>query len=404
MYYFAGDSNQVVSVIGGVDLSVKATEILTIRLKIDAPGIGGMDVEDPPTVGVVGLSEVGRRYASVAQDLGCEVVGSDASSNARRRSEESLTIETYEDFEQMYDEGVDAVLISTPNRYHEAAAIPALEKGLDVFFEKPLAHSYESGQRIVEAADDTDSVCMVGFYHAYYECVQAIRSYIEDGVFGELSHIEATWVFRRSVPRRGSWYTSKEFAGGGVLQDKGSFLLYILSYFGFPLAEIESVCGKARSEFGHRDDYTSLEMWGGEGHENIFDVEDSLSAFIHFEDGKTATIETAWAANRKTELTFDIRGIDGGAHLNADTGDLTLFGVERDAPESLTTTEVELNYGDDLFGEGSPDPATFRKRAFSRFLSCVKRGEQPTHTDLQTALDVQQAIADIYAGVDDSEV
>jgi predicted dehydrogenase len=362
-----------------------------------------MQVDELPTVGVVGLSEAGRRYASVARDLGCEVVGADASEKARRQFEDSVAAETFEDFEAMYGEEVGAVVVSTPNRYHEATAVPALAAGLDVFFEKPLAHDYESAQRIVDAAEASDSVCMVGYYNTLYECVQAVRSYIDDGHFGDISHVQATWVFRRAVPRRGSWYTSRELAGGGVLQDKGSFLLNVLSYFGFPLTEIESVAGKARSEFGGRDDYTSLEMWGGEGHENIFDVEDSLSAFVQFEDGKTAAIETAWAANMESRVTFEIRGVDGGAHLNLETGELTLFGVNRNSPESLTTTVVEPNYGKGLFA-GREDPSTevLRKRAFRRFLECRDRGEQPDHTDLRAALDVQRAIRDVYAGVDDS--
>lgn len=364
-----------------------------------------MQVDDLPTVGVVGLSEVGRRYASVARELGCEVVGADASANARQRFEESLGVETFEDFEAMYRDAVDAVIVSTPNRYHEAAAVPALEAGLDVFFEKPLAHDYESARRIVDAADVADSVCLVGYYHVFHECIQALRSYIDDGFFGDISHVQATWVFRRFVPRRGSWYTSQELAGGGVFQDKGSFLLSVLAYFGFPLTRIESVEGKARSEFGERDDYTSLEMWGGEGHEDIFDVEDSLSAFVHFEDGVTAAIETAWAANMERQITFDIRGVDGGAHLDIDTGELTLFGVNRDAPESLTTTAVEPNYAEGLFADSeTPDTSVFRERAFRRFLQCIDRGEQPGETGLQRALEIQRAVEDVYAGVDDSAV
>jgi predicted dehydrogenase len=357
-------------------------------------------------VGVVGLGEAGRRYASIAQDLGCSVVGTDANANKCNRAERTLNIETYDDFEPMYDSDIDAVVIATPNRFHETAAIPALEEDLDIFFEKPLAHDFESAEQIVDAANSSESVCMVGYYLPFYECVETTKSYLEDGYFGDVTHIEARWVQRRAVPRRGSWYTSKDIAGGGVLQDKGSFLLHLLSHFGYPLQSIESVEGKIRSEFGKRDDYTSTSMWGGEGHENIFDVEDSVSAFINFEDGKTATIETAWAANTDSDVSLRIRGLDGGAHLDIGTGELTLYGVRRDRGEALTTTEVQPNYEDSVFDADSDGPTTavFRERAFWEFLACRDRGEQPQHSNLSQALAVQRAIEDLYTAVDDSEL
>jgi len=174
------------------------------------------------------------------------------------------------------------------------------------------------------------------------------------------------------------------------------------------LRDIESAAGAARTQFGQRDDYTSHRIWGGEGHENIFDVEDSLTAFLQFEDGKTASLETAWALNDETEISFRIRGIDGGAVFDLGRGDLTLYGVNREEPGALTTTDVEPDYADGVFDPESalptPTASLFRERAFSHFLECVEQGEQPEHTGLDSALAVQRAIEDLYAAVDDADV
>jgi predicted dehydrogenase len=358
-----------------------------------------------PALGVVGLGEPGLQYAEIARNFDCPIVGADANAKDRKRFADEFDVETYDEFEEMYQSGIDAVIVTTPNRYHETAAIPALQADLDVFVEKPLAHNYESAKRIADAADNSDSTCVVGYYLPYYECVEAVKSSIEDGYFGEITHVEGRWIQRRGVPRRGSWYTSKEIAGGGVLQDKGSFLLHLLSHFGYSLTEIDSAMGKARSEFGRRDDYTSVDMWGGQGHENIFDVEDSLSAFMQFTDGRTATIETAWAANVSTKITLKIRGIDGGASLAIGAGELELFGVDRGDPGSLTTTDVQLDYDDEVFSDDEDGPTTsvFRKRVFRRFLECTD-GDIPEYCSLGRALDVQRAIEDLYAAVDDSTV
>lgn len=364
-----------------------------------------MEFDSPSKLGVVGLGEVGITYGGIAQNLGCSIVGADANEKTRQRFERSLGCETYEDFKRMYQDDIDAVIVSTPNRYHETAALPALDAGLDLFFEKPLAHDFESAKRIVSAANESDCTCMVGYYLTYYECVEALKTFIEDGYFGEITHVDVRNLFRRGVPRRGSWYTSKEIAGGGVLQDKGSFSLHLLSYFGFPLEEIDAVTAKARSEFGHREDYTSLGMWGGQAHENIFDVEDSISAFLSFEDGKTASVEFAWAANTRNEDTIQIRGIDGGADLDLLEGELTLYGVTREEPGCLLTTEVEPDYADDVFNEDSlgdsdVDHTTFQRRALREFLERRTDGESPTHGTLDSALAVQYAIEEIYAAAD----
>lgn len=365
-----------------------------------------MQVDELPTVGVVGLSEAGRRYASVARDLGCEVVGADASEKARRQFEDSVAAETFEDFEAMYGEEVGAVVVSTPNRYHEATAVPALAAGLDVFFEKPLAHDYESAQRIVDAAEASDSVCMVGYYNTLYECVQAVRSYIDDGHFGDISHVQATWVFRRAVPRRGSWYTSRELAGGGVLQDKGSFMLHLLASFGFPLDRIESVAAKTRTNFAHEESYSAAGGWGAEGREDIFDVEDSVSAFLEFEDGKTATIETAWALNGRREHSYQIRGTEAGAYLDMDEAELTVHGIDERDPGSIVDTEVRPGFSEDVFEPETAygfviDEQRLRRRAFETFCRCAAADERPERGRPERALAVQRAIADIYDAADD---
>lgn len=360
-----------------------------------------------PRIGVVGLDQVGRRYTDIIRSLDYSIVGVDADKKARLEFEKEYGVETYRDPKAMDEMGLDAVVVSTPNSYHEVVAVSALESGIHTFIEKPLAHSEASAERIVDAANESAGICMVGYYLAYFELVESLQSYVEDGYFGDITHIEGRYQYRRGVPRRGSWYTSKEFAGGGVLQDKGSFILDLLTHFGFSLDRIDSVMAKARTEFGHDDAYTAGGGWGSEGQEGIFDVEDSITALLEFEDGKTATVETAWALNGPKEHTYQIRGTDAGAYLDMHTGDLTLYRMDgsRTMVDKAVQPPLAEEVIDDTEGYGfRVNHHALRKRIFREFWRCIEEGDEPERGSPEQALTIQRAIADIYAAAGDPMV
>ncbi|WP_323174867.1 Gfo/Idh/MocA family oxidoreductase, partial [Natrialba sp. PRR66] len=86
----------------------------------------------------------------------------------------------------------------------EEYATDALDAGLDVLLEKPLAHSIESAKRIVEAANAADGFCMAGFNNRYANPVEVIKGHQRNGRFGDIRHIEANYIRRRGIPGRGS--------------------------------------------------------------------------------------------------------------------------------------------------------------------------------------------------------
>ena len=93
-----------------------------------------------PTIGIIGLGNVGRFHADRLIDNGATVVGSDIDPDARTRFAESYATSAYEDVADLFADA-DGVLVATPNRYHEEYAVAALDAGLDVLLEKPVAHS-----------------------------------------------------------------------------------------------------------------------------------------------------------------------------------------------------------------------------------------------------------------------
>ncbi|WP_418286819.1 Gfo/Idh/MocA family protein [Halorubrum sp. DTA46] len=336
-------------------------------------------------VGIVGLGGIGHHHATKLVDRGANLVGGmDIDADARSRFHEEFDVHAYEDEEDLY-EVCDAVLVTTPNRFHEGYALSALDAGLDVLLEKPLAHTLESAERIAEAAHDAEGFCMVGFNNRFAEPVQVVKHYQDEGRFGETTHVEANYIRRRGVPGRGSWFTSKGVAGGGALIDIGVHAIDLALYF-LDHPEVVEVTGETRSEFGNREDYAFVHMWGDDNGSDGFDVEDSASAFIRGADGSTVSLEVAWATNRPTNDEFVIRGTDAGATFDRGSDELTLHeaGIGGGRHHHLSDTAVETRESDSHAAEQAT------------FLAAVAEGEAPTINTLEEALSVQRVIDAIY--------
>ncbi|WP_435143579.1 Gfo/Idh/MocA family protein [Halobaculum sp. P14] len=347
-----------------------------------------MGTADTVRVGIVGLGGIGTHHADYVRDLGETLVGGvDVAEGARDAFAAEYDVPTFETYAGLSDEGIDAVIVTTPNKFHEQYVVEALETGVDVLCEKPLAHRLDSAERIAAAARDADGFCMVGFNNRFLPAVEVFKGYQERGRFGDVTHVEANFVRRRGVPGRGGWFTTKELSGGGSLIDIGVHAIDLaLHFLDFP--DLVEVSGQTRSAFGSRADYTYLDMWGEDGEESQFDVDDSVTAFVRTADGQTVSLEVAWATNRPPEHDFVVQGTDGGATLDRHAGDLTIHEVADVGDPHFTDTAVETR-----------DEPTHR-RELARFFEGVRAGEAPARNTVEQALDVQRVIDAIYRSAD----
>ena len=82
-----------------------------------------------------------------------------------------------------FDE-VDALVLCTPNNLHEEMAVTALESGLNLLVERPLASTSAGAERVVEAAEKEGRILSVGVPHRFRPEVSALRSFVEGGRLG----------------------------------------------------------------------------------------------------------------------------------------------------------------------------------------------------------------------------
>lgn len=92
------------------------------------------------------------------------------------------------------DPTVDAVFIATPVHSHYALAVQALEAGKHVFVEKPLAHSSELADKLVDMAAARRRILMCGHTFLYSPPVRAIKRMISEGKLGDIYFISSSRV------------------------------------------------------------------------------------------------------------------------------------------------------------------------------------------------------------------
>ncbi|MFC6962483.1 Gfo/Idh/MocA family protein [Halocatena marina] len=338
-------------------------------------------------VGIVGLGSMGQRHADLIRNTGHGVViaGADIAQTAREEFEQRYGITAYSSHDELYEkESLDAVIVTTPNKFHETAVVAAFEQNINVLVEKPLAHTLDSARQIAKAAEASDAFGTVGFHSRFMPSATALRAYVERGDLGNITHTETNYVRRRGVPGRGTWFTSKEMAGGGALIDIGVHVIDLTLYLlGYP--DITHVSGTTRQEFGNREEYNYLHMWGEDTSDGSdFDVEDSVTATLQTAQNQTISLDIAWANNGRYKRDISLRGTDAGATFDTKNGDLTLHesrhvGVDHHVDLEITTD--------------SPDS---KQEQTDRFLSAVQTGEPLEINTIDEALTVQRVVEAIY--------
>jgi predicted dehydrogenase len=217
--------------------------------------------------------------------------------------------------ELLANKSVDAVYIAVPNKFHIPLAIHALEAGKHVILEKPFAMNAAEAERAIAVAKKAGLVLNVGMNQRFTADSQKIKRLVEDGVLGEIYHAKAYWMRRAGIPKLGTWFGSREIAGGGSLYDIGVHMLDLCLYT-MDNFEPVSVVGATYTKFGNRG--MGEGGWGLSDRSEVpFNVDDFSSAFIRFANGATVTLDTAWACHQAqgNRENVEIFGTEAGATL-----------------------------------------------------------------------------------------
>lgn len=291
----------------------------------------------------------------------------------------------YTDNNQLFQSGeIEAVSICLPNSLHVPVSVAALEAGLHVLCEKPLAESAASGEQILEAAARAKGKFMMCFNRRYRPDVLWMKQLIEGAKLGQIYQVKAGWIRETGIPARTGWFTSKKLSGGGPLIDLGVHMLDMVMWlldYPAPL----TVSGDVKANFGSR----GRKVWHTPGSQMpAFEVEDLALAFVRLNNGVSLSLETSWASHARPgmdDFFVTIMGTEATVELyvtnytNKDT--LTFYTELNGSPVTIRPSLV-FEQSDHAF-------------AVAEFVRCIKQGLPPTATAEQ-GLTIMRIIDAIY--------
>ena len=261
-------------------------------------------------IGLGGIAHLSH-LKSFSETSGAQLVaGCDLDKKKFPLAEEKVGLKNfYTDYHEMFrKEKLDGVVIGTPNATHMPISVDALDAGVNVLCEKPVATSRLEAERIKEAVDRTGAKFMIGMPMRFRSENPTLRKMIVDGKLGNIYYAKTSYLRTRGIPGWGTWFTDKERAGGGAVLDIGVHMLdYVWFLLGKPAFKTVSALtfdgiGKrhlageeaAFGEVGYPSTYTGPEK-------NVFDVDEMTSAFIRLDGGAALQMEVSWAMNYNPE-------------------------------------------------------------------------------------------------------
>ncbi len=105
------------------------------------------------------------------------------------------SVKTYNEHPRVLEHReIDAVIVATPDHWHGATAVDALNAGKDVYVEKPMVHYPRDGQAVVRAARENKRVVAVGTHTRAIPHIQEARQrFVASGVLGKIG-LARTWI------------------------------------------------------------------------------------------------------------------------------------------------------------------------------------------------------------------
>ena len=217
----------------------------------------------------------------------------------------------YADWREMIaKEKPDAVSVCVPNVYHRELVLGALDAGVHVLCEKPLATSVSEAKEMFGAAKSAGKSLMAAQNWRWNENSRAIRRIVDNGDMGDIYYGEATALRRLGIPTWGLFHY-KQHSHGGAMLDVGVHMLDLAVYLMNNPKPVR-VSAQMATKFGQRPEIAKQlrNAWDPEK----FDVEDFAVALVHFENGASLLLRTSWAAHIEAEQ-FSVRicGTEAGA-------------------------------------------------------------------------------------------
>lgn len=315
-------------------------------------------------VGLAGLGRFGALHARILNQLGNVEIAAvcdpraDAQDWARNELGVRRAVSGFDELLATPD--LDAVFIVTPEDLHAEQALAALDLGIPIFMEKPLATSSADAKRIVEKANAQGAFLQIGFVVRFDAQHAMLRSRVANGEFGQI----VTFSLKRNCSA--SWFPIYGDRAHSVYE---TIIHDIDLILWFTESRVERVYAVQRNLSG-------------------LTYPDALVATLQLANGTMATLETSWLVPDSAP-----RNVDAGDWSGTIDAEFELIGSKQTARYRLLDSGVSIAAGT---GQINPEVALWPdvygaiggalRLEDEHFIQCVRSGQRSPIASLDDAL------------------
>ena len=296
--------------------------------------------------GVIGLGWFGEVHADNVAEMPDIELAALCTRRPERLAEiaDRLGVERrYTDYHQLLaDPNIDAVSITTHINDHRDIAIDALRSGKHVLLEKPMAPTVADCDQIISAADEADSLFMVGHICRFDSRVLLAREAIEEGRIGTIISMHA----RRNLTNQ---------IGRTVLDD-------ISALMGDGIHDADLMLWFSQASVST--------VYAQEVHPGQNKYPDGGWSIARLDNGAVAVVESVWHLPESSPFAIDARmeviGTEGALYINCAEAGLTIHDADGvKLPDTM--------YWPRPFGKY----AGVLQEELRYFANCIRMGEAP---------------------------
>ena len=162
------------------------------------PAANAVGANEQLRVGVIGaggraqaLMKALAKVPNVRIAAVCDVWETALAAGRKFAAADAFTTKRYQDILDRKD--IDAVLIGTPDHWHAPLTIAACAAGKDVYVEKPLTHSMDEGQAVIEAQNKHNRIVQVGMQQRSMPQYRKALEIVKSGRLGQVHKAHLTW-------------------------------------------------------------------------------------------------------------------------------------------------------------------------------------------------------------------
>jgi predicted dehydrogenase len=324
--------------------------------------------------GLVGCGNIGKRHAEIIIELGILVAVCDTDVVKLAEFTTKYNCKGYNSYELMLQNAGDlqVMVICTPNYLHATQSILALNAGLHVLCEKPMALNYADCLLMIEAAEKSGKILHVVKQNRYNPPVLKLKQLLSSGDLGNIFSVQLNCYWNRNSDYYNSPWKGIKALDGGTLFTQFSHFIDLLNWL-----------------VGETDKVNAFS--GNFNHKGIIDFEDAGVVIIKFKNGAIGSIHytiNAFGKNMEGSITiFGEKGTIkiGGQYLN----ELEYQSVNKLHIEELPKGNPCNNYS------GYSGSMSNHKEVYLALIDLIKMGDLSS-TNMNEASQTVKLIEKIY--------